>query len=638
MDFCRRGLIIFFLCFGGVVLQTSLSLASIATDGTNIAPGTTEVKTSADPSPATPALAKDSDLLRAASESISAAQSLIAEGRGPEAQELMLKAETLVKQTPDSPSKARLFINLGLAYRSLPPRQAGNSNASLNAFREAERLASVEADHLTASAALGHMAEIYEDEQRLNEALQLSRRAVFAAQEAEEPRLLYQWHWQTGRLLKGLGDIDGAITAYRLAIAESKSIREMSGGNCKDGAKTQSRPITTMYEEAVDLLLRRADTLKLQPKQREAALREARETIELFKISELRDYFQDDCLAALQAKKTDIDSISAHTAVIYPVILPDRIEMLISIGGRMQSYPVLMPGPELTAEITKFRARLETRTSSEYLPLAKNLYDLLIRPMSADLSAASVDTLVIVPAGIFRIMPFDALHDGNHFLAAQYATAITPGLDLTDPHPINSGAVTALAVGITKSVQGFPSLPYAAGELDDFHHEFGGYELVDEKFQVVAMEKMLREKPVSIIHIASHGNFGHDPATTFLLAYDQKLTMDRLSQYVGMFRFRNEPLELLTLSACQTAAGDDRAALGLAGVAVKSGARSALATLWFINDQASSTLIAAFYRQLQQPQITKAEALRQAKLSLMQDRRYRHPAYWAPFLLINNWL
>jgi CHAT domain-containing protein len=95
---------------------------------------------------------------------------------------------------------------------------------------------------------------------------------------------------------------------------------------------------------------------------------------------------------------------------------------------------------------------------------------------------------------------------------------------------------------------------------------------------------------------------------------------------------------LLTLSACQTAAGDDRAALGLAGVAVKSGARSALATLWAINDQASAMLVTEFYRQLLKENVSKAQALQRAQNALMQNVRYRHPGYWSPFLLIGNWL
>ena len=103
-------------------------------------------------------------------------------------------------------------------------------------------------------------------------------------------------------------------------------------------------------------------------------------------------------------------------------------------------------------------------------------------------------------------------------------------------------------------------------------------------------------------------------------------------------QYRDQPVELLTLSACQTAAGDDRAALGLAGVAIKAGARSAIATLWFINDQASSLLVTEFYRQFQDAKLSKAKALQQAQAQLLADRRYQHPGYWSPFLLIGNWL
>jgi len=114
--------------------------------------------------------------------------------------------------------------------------------------------------------------------------------------------------------------------------------------------------------------------------------------------------------------------------------------------------------------------------------------------------------------------------------------------------------------------------------------------------------------------------------------------MDYLGRTVGRLRFRDDALELLTLSACQTAAGDDRAALGLAGVAIKAGARSALATLCFIEDQAASELTTEFYRQLQNPAISRAKALQGAQVKLLSDWRYGHPGYWTPFLLLNNWL
>ena len=114
--------------------------------------------------------------------------------------------------------------------------------------------------------------------------------------------------------------------------------------------------------------------------------------------------------------------------------------------------------------------------------------------------------------------------------------------------------------------------------------------------------------------------------------------MDDLEKIMGISRFRKEPVELLCLSACVTAAESDRAALGLAGVAVRAGARSALATLWYINDHTSYELVTEFYRQLKNPSLSKATALQQAQMKLLDDRNFHHPGYWSPFLLIGNWL
>jgi CHAT domain-containing protein len=187
-------------------------------------------------------------------------------------------------------------------------------------------------------------------------------------------------------------------------------------------------------------------------------------------------------------------------------------------------------------------------------------------------------------------------------------------------------------------VQGFPPLPNVAAELEALQTIFPGTTLVDKEFVVSKFEETLKREQFTILHIASHGEFSSEPDKTFLLAFDGKLTMDRLDSNIGLFKFRDEPLELLTLSACDTAEGDDRAALGLAGVAIKAGARSALATLWEINDVAAAGLVADFYRGLQDSSISRAKALQRAQVKMLSDPRYEHPGFWAPFLLINNWL
>jgi CHAT domain-containing protein len=196
-----------------------------------------------------------------------------------------------------------------------------------------------------------------------------------------------------------------------------------------------------------------------------------------------------------------------------------------------------------------------------------------------------------------------------------------------------------LAVGVTQAVQGFPALPFVSTELKEIHSLLGSETLVDKQFVTANLETKLKDEQFSIVHVASHGEFGHEVGNTFLLTFDGKISLDRLNEMVGVFRFRDEPLELLTLSACDTAEGDDRAALGLAGMAIKAGARSALATLWTINDEASVNLVVDFYRELKEnPSISRAAALQRAQMKMIENPRYEHPGFWSPFLLINNWL
>lgn len=114
--------------------------------------------------------------------------------------------------------------------------------------------------------------------------------------------------------------------------------------------------------------------------------------------------------------------------------------------------------------------------------------------------------------------------------------------------------------------------------------------------------------------------------------------MDRLSQLVGLQQYRQQPLDLLTFSACETSVEYDRAALGLTGVAVKTGARSALASLWISEEETTSELVSEFYRQLQDSTLSKAVALQRAQQKILAQRGHSHPSFWAAFLLINNWM
>jgi CHAT domain-containing protein len=578
-------------------------------------------------------------LLRARA-STNAANILRQRAKGGDARTLLDRAVDDLRTLGQSHETAFALVAAGLAYRDLRSvlsterdKLLLNAGAVLN---EAAVQAETLGDRRTASYAWGYLGGLYEEEGRHAEALDLTRRALFAAQQVNAPESLYRWQWQSGRLLRALGRTNEAIESYRRAVYTLQSIRpELSVGY---GTLTSFREtIGPVYFELVDLLLQRARA-EQRPEDVAPLLVEARDTVELFKAAELRDYFRDDCVDATLAKVTKLDVVSQTAVVIYPILLSDRIELLISLPTGLKSVVVPVRLETVTREVRELRRKLEKRTTREYLPHARRLYDWLIRPIEPDLAKTKVEALVFVPDGALRTIPMAALHDGKQFLVTKYATAITPGLNLTDPRPIQRDKIKMLAVGVSESVQGFPPLPNVTGELDALKGLFASHNLLNEQFVVSNFAKELKEEAYTILHVASHGVFEGDPSKTFLLAFDEKLTMDRLDQLIGLFKYREEPLELLTLSACESAAGDDRAALGLAGIAIKAGARSAVATFWQVHDQVAADLIIQFYRELQTPSMSRAVALQRAQLKVLADPRYDHPGFWAPFLMINSWL
>ncbi|HEU4505812.1 MAG TPA: CHAT domain-containing protein [Nitrospira sp.] len=572
---------------------------------------------------------------------INAGRTALALNQPEAARDWLDKALDVLKDFEPSHEKATSLIQIGLGYHQLRSGMSSNGAGLLlraaGSFVEAAEVADKVGDVRTKSYADGYLGHLYETEHRYDEGLQLTRRAIFSAQAASAPESLYRWEWQLGRLLADTGKLDEAIAAYYRAAETLKPIRTEVASALSIGSLSGEESIQPLFFEQADLLFQRS-SLTADAKVAQEYLGFARDAIEAYKAAELRDYFRDQCVDALQAKLTKLDTISPTTVVIYPIVFPDRTEVLASFSSGMQRYSVPITSEVLTKEVRLFRRTVEKRTTLEYLLPSQQIYDWLIRPLEPELIRQKIQTLVFVPDGVLRTIPFSALHDGKSFLIQQYAIAMTPGLYLTDPRPLNLEKIRTLAGGLITSVQGFPSLPYVRDEVESIRTLFQADQLINEEFRMGLLEQELRESRYGVLHIATHGKFSTDANDSFLLTFDGKLTMDKLDQLIGLFRFRQDPLELLTLSACQTAVGDDKAALGLAGVAIKAGARSALATLWFINDEASAELIAEFYRQLRDPSVSKAVAIQRAQIKLLGDRVYDHPAYWSPFLLLNNWL
>jgi CHAT domain-containing protein len=250
-------------------------------------------------------------------------------------------------------------------------------------------------------------------------------------------------------------------------------------------------------------------------------------------------------------------------------------------------------------------------------------------------------------------VPMGALSDGKQFLIEKYNLALAPSLQLVDPKPLENQQLGVLAFGLSDKEgevllpsgqsRKFSMLPNVKQEIDSIQLLIQNTKsFIDGNFTDLQFRTSVKNSTVPIVHLATHGEFSSDRDSTFLLATDGagKLTtigLDELSMSLAREGLDN-PLELLILSACQTATGDDRAALGIAGVALRSGARSTIASLWGVDDQATSILMQKLYEQVKTQKVKRSQALRAAQLTLLQDPQYGHPYYWAPFILVGNWL
>ncbi len=504
-------------------------------------------------------------------------------------------------------------------------------------------------DARTAAGAWARVASIYEANRQPADALIAARKGLFHAQKAGADDLKFQFDWQIGRLQKAQQQSDSAIDSYFRSVRSLQGVRhDLLIHMARSGATgTFRQNIGPVYYQLADLLIQRSAAKPDQEQQEDLKL--ARQVIEQLKTVELEDYFQDQCVNLAKEQEQIVDRDLQSAAVVYVIPLAERTEILISTpGGRIERVTSPATDSQISQTARQFRYDATNREDASYRRSGKQLYDWVIAPILPVLENAGqpIDTLVFVPDGDLRMVPMAALWDGRQFLTQRYAIAVSPGLTLMRPEPLDRAGrqLSVLKAGVTieRTVgkQTFSALPNVSNELDEIQKLYPGALLKDETFVNSSFEQQLEQDTFRIVHIASHGQFKAEARDTFILTYDSTLNLDQLERLMMPSRFKDDPIELLTLSACQTAAGDDgaRAALGMAGIAVKAGARSAMATLWFVSDEASSALVSKFYEELQRdPTLSRSKALRNAQLSVLDFDRFRHPYYWAPFLMIGNW-
>jgi CHAT domain-containing protein len=602
--------------------------------------------------------------------------------------QLLPQIESQLKGLP--PSRSTVFAEINLAQSLLCLSQSSDATIAQHLASAIAKAQTIQ-DKRAESYALGTLAKLYERQAnliqdtgtaktQLNYAKELSEKALVIANSIDATDISYQWQWQLGRILRHLGGEQNRKQAlevyYPQAVKSLENVRgELTGTNpdVQFSFRDDAEPV---YREFVDLLLD-------EPSPSPARLNQAIELMDSLQVAELENFFR--CVLTQLVQVSQVSQKQdPEAAIFYPIILPDRIEVILQLPNQnpiRYSQKIQNAGQEVERTTLALRDALANDVSyaSEYKQAGEKIYRWLIQAAEPELEKAKVKTLVFVLDGELRNIPIAALWSGKEFVIQKYAVAVTPGLKLLGPKRFEQQGFKALIGGLTGSDQTligaaavpgerrskssvsrqeFGPLPFVKREVEKLQAVIPqSTVLVDRQFVAENLAKSLRQESFPIVHLATHGIFSNNPKETYLVTADnQYIDLDRLQELLRTGKGnRREALELLTLSACETAKGNRRATLGMAGVAIRAGASSTVATLWSVDDRSTGKLVEQFYTNLRESigkrdGGTRIQALRQAQLALLENKvnwgkdersegvDYSHPYYWAPFIMLGNWL
>jgi CHAT domain-containing protein len=546
---------------------------------------------------------------------------------------------TELDQLPLSQSSIYTRIHLAqslMKHESAPMESIAQLLAKT--VEQAHRLGDIRSE----SYALGVFGHLYERTKQWPEAQRLTEQALWLIQSQNLLDVEYHWHWQLGRILKQQKQLKAANLEYDAAIANLQVIRNDLVSTNRDLQFSFRDSVEPIYRESVELLLEnQSESLD------EQVLDKARQRIEALQLAELDNFFRQACLNATPVLLDQVvDQDNPTSAIFYPILLPKQLHLIVKIPERnLQHFTINRSQTEVETIVTQLREFIvEPDRTIEVKALAQQLYQWLIQPVDDQLQQSGVNSLVFILDGVLRNIPLAALHDGQQYLIEKYAIALSPGLTLLNPRPLATEPLRVLAAGLVQpppQFGRFPPLPAIESEFQLIQTAgIDVTELLDQQFTSKTLETEINATPFNVVHLATHGQFSSQAEKTFVLAADGPINVTQLDT---LLRRRDQTqasaIELLVLSACQTAAGDNRATLGLAGMAVRAGARSTLASLWNIGDRSTAILIGEFYKELASAQVTKAEALRRAQVTLLKRYpNYSRPSSWAAYVLVGNWL
>lgn len=571
--------------------------------------------------------------------------------------ELSSELQSAINKLPISKTSIEARINLAQNLFFL--KQVSPENTSkwediaqilADSIKEAETLSDIRLQ----AYGMGTLGSLYLQTQNLTDADKLTKKAVDLAVLIEAKDIAYLWQWQLGYILKAEENITQAIDYYSQAVNNLNDLRGdllVLNPDIQFSFRDNVEPV---YRQLVDLLLQSPSSQNISNKQlniNNTNLRKARDVIEALQLREIENYFQEICL---QAKPEIIDTVVDKTdttaAVIYPIILQDRLEIILKLPNQnnFNHYTTYIKASKLEKALEKLQYSLrQPEQINQVKNISGEIYSWLIQPLEADLQTNKIETLVFVLDGNLRNIPMSVLYDSKaqenqKYLIEKYAIVLTPGLQMLEPKSLKAAELNILMAGVSEkrliNNKEFNPLYNVEVELDTIKSQIpNSKKLLNQSFTDINLEKQVNSAKYTVVHIATHGNFSSNLEETYILTWNKLL---RVEDFDKLFQINTNvdarTIELLVLSACETANGDKRATLGLSGIAVRAGARSTLASLWAVEDESTAQLIGQFYQELGKKKLSKAKALQQAQIKLLHNNET--PLSWAPYVLIGNWL
>jgi CHAT domain-containing protein len=583
--------------------------------------------------------------------------------------EVYQQALVIYQQIGDRNGEATALGNLGNAFNAI-----GQHQKAIDYLQQTLEIVQTIKDRQAEGATLGNLGNAYYALKQYEKALDLYRQHLVVVRQIGERKGEANANAAIAATLVNLNQTSLAIAFYKSSIGITESIRKDIQSLGKEDRQSYLQTVADRYRHLADLLLNQGRVI------------EALQVLDLLKVQELEDYLKnikgndrtaqgvrmlepekgisDKLLAASfensheinsqlsnkiqQLPKSEINRVPDYlqkipqgTVLLYPLILRDRLELILFSNNNIPvNRTVKISQKKLEKIIADYRSGLLDAGSEDVQESARELYNLLIKPVETELAQAKAETILYATDGKLRYVPLAALYDGKQWLIEKYRVSNLIAYILSDFGQQSKAqpSILAGAFGGKAGEQKFgqTALPATIKEVQAIANSFqNSVTLTEENFSRQAIESKFKNH--NILHLATHAEFNiGSPENSFIIfGNGDKIRLNEINDW------KIPNVDLIVLSACQTGVGklgDGVEILGFGYQVQKAGAKQAIASLWKVDDAGTQALMAAFYREFQKGDITVTEALRRAQVSLIKSSNFNHPNYWSAFFAIGNGL